>query len=143
MSIRNSYRVEYRHWINMKSRCKNPNTPFYKTYGGRGIKVCPEWEASFDQFFADMGPRPARSWSIDRIDTDGDYTPENCRWATRRTQSRNLRKNRLVYVNGERMTLAEAAEAAPVPYNTILYRLKRGWGIEDALSRPAAKGIRP
>jgi hypothetical protein len=143
MATKKSYRIEYRHWINMKSRCNNPNTPHYERYGGRGIKVCPEWDASFDRFFADMGPRPNQSWTIDRIDTNGDYTPENCRWATRKMQARNLRNNRVVFARGKEMTLAEAVEEAPVPYNTVLYRLKRGWDIENALSRPAAKGVRP
>jgi hypothetical protein len=133
---------EYRHWINMKSRCDNPRTPGFD-YGGRGIKVCARWRDSFQNFFADLGPRPSPSHSVDRIDSNGNYEPSNCRWATPKEQGRNTRTNHLVIVGGREMTLAEAVETAPVPYNTVLYRLKRGWDLDDALSRPAKKGFRP
>lgn len=78
---------EYRSWCSMKSRCTNPNSPSYRRYGGRGIKVCERWQ-SFENFYADMGQRPANK-SIDRINNDGNYEPGNCRWADRLTQNRN------------------------------------------------------
>jgi hypothetical protein len=134
---------EYRHWINMISRCENPNTPGFEHYGGRGIKVCERWRSDFTAFYQDMGVRPSPSHSLDRVDVNGHYEPGNCRWALKKIQCRNTRKNRIVKVKGWNVTLAEAAERAPVPYNTILYRLKRGWKIEDAISRPAHKGVRP
>lgn len=135
--------IEYRHWINMISRCENPDTPGFEHYGGRGIKVCDRWRSDFTNFYADMGRKPSSNHSVDRVRANGNYEPGNCRWALPKIQGRNKRCNRLVRVNGWKMTLAEAAEMAPVPYNTVLYRLKRGWSIEDAISHPARKGHRP
>jgi len=139
----NSTVAEYRAWINMKSRCLNPNTPGWDNYGGRGIAVCDRWAASFEDFLADVGRRPSPKHSLDRWpDPNGDYGPTNCRWATPTEQMRNLRTNHKVVVGGSEMTLAEAVEQAPVPYNTVLYRLKRGWPIDEAISRTARKGQR-
>ncbi len=84
--------AEYRAWISMKSRCYNPNATSYKDYGGRGVRVCERWLNSFEAFFEDMGKKPAPDYSLDRIDPYGNYTPENCRWADKVTQSRNTRK---------------------------------------------------
>ena len=134
---------EYRHWINMISRCENPNTPGFDHYGGRGIKVCRRWRSAFTVFYADMGPRPSPDHSLDRINVNGNYEPGNCRWATSSEQCRNTRVNKIVTIKGREVTLAEAAENAPVPYNTVLYRLKRGWRVEDAVSRPPQRGVRP
>ena len=134
---------EYRHWINMISRCENPDTPGFENYGGRGISVCQEWRESFPRFYQDLGRRPSGRHSVDRIDVNGNYEPTNCRWATQTEQSRNTRVNHHVTIAGRGMTLAEAVEQASVPYNSVLYRLKRGWSAEDAISHPAKKGYRP
>lgn len=84
------YTREYNSWHSMKARCYRPSHPMYEYYGARGIRVCKRWYRSFENFLADMGPRPEGT-SIDRIDNDGHYTPSNCRWATPTDQRANRR----------------------------------------------------
>lgn len=85
---------EYYSWKCMKDRCFYVKNPAYSDYGGRGIKVCEKWFNSFTAFYEDMGPRPSSSHTIDRINGDGDYEPNNCRWATKLEQSINQRKRK-------------------------------------------------
>ena len=117
---------EYVAWVHMKARCDNPNDRKYADYGARGIVVCAPWRDSFEAFLADMGHRPARGMSIDRIDVNGHYEADNCRWATAKTQSRNKRSHRLVTFMGAEMPLSEACELAGVNYRSALYRLNNG-----------------
>jgi hypothetical protein len=86
------YRREYTSWRNMKQRCLNPKNKDYHHYGERGIKICDRWLYSFKNFFADMGNKPGRGYSLDRKDNDGNYEPKNCRWATRKVQMNNTRR---------------------------------------------------
>jgi len=109
----------------MKSRCNNPKIPGYKWYGQRGIKVCDRW-LSFENFFADMGERPD-GCSIDRIDSDMDYCPQNCRWATPEIQSNNTRRCKFIEANGKRLTVAQWARETGLSENCIHGRLRRGW----------------
>ncbi len=96
----------YRLWMKMRSRCENPAQVGYADYGGRGIKLCDKWK-SYEGFLADMGERPD-GYSLERKDTNGDYTPDNCRWIPRGDQNRNTRRNRVVEINGETMLLCDA-----------------------------------
>ena len=87
--------AEYNAWAAMRQRCSNPKNKKYESYGGRGICVCDRWQNSFENFFADMGPRPSSRHSIDRIDNNSGYSPGNCRWTTPDIQAKNQRKRRL------------------------------------------------
>lgn len=114
----------YKTWQSLRQRCENPNNDQYERYGGRGIKVCPSW-ASFEKFMADMGERP-KNHTIDRIDGNGHYSPENCRWATSKTQSNNRRNSIKVKVEGEWMTVMDAAERLRMTESGVRNRIRRG-----------------
>jgi hypothetical protein len=127
---------ENRIYFTILSRCENKNVTAYKNYGGRGIKMCERWRNSFDAFYEDMGQRPGPEYSIDRIDNDGDYSPENCRWATRTEQSRNRRSNHLVEAFGKKQCIADWADELGVTFQLIKDRLRRGWCVTKALLIP-------
>lgn len=117
----------------MIDRCKNPKSSSYKHYGGRGIEVCDRWLESFATFAEDMGERPSSFHSLDRIDVNGNYTPENCRWATTKEQARNKRYHRLVTCGGETKCLAEWAEISGRSAATISARLWKGCTPSNAI----------
>jgi hypothetical protein len=122
---------EYNAWRNLKYRCYKTDHPEYKNYGARGITVCGRWLDAFQNFFEDMGPRPSRSHSIDRIDNAGNYEPSNCRWSTLKEQNRNTRKNIIIVYRGEEMCIAQAAELSGIKSKTLWSRIRLGYCSED------------
>jgi hypothetical protein len=131
--------TEFDVWSSIKKRCLNPNHKSYADYGGRGITICPEWRDSFATFLADMGPRPSPQHSIDRIDVNGNYCKENCRWATPREQQNNRRNNHLLTFNGTTMTLAEWSRLTLIHKATLRWRISMGWSSEDVLIPPPSR----
>lgn len=127
----------YATWCAIRARCENPKNPSFPSYGGRGIYVCERWK-SFENFLQDMGDRPTPKHSIDRIDNDGPYSPENCRWVgSVREQRRNCRDNRILILNGESLILAEWARRTGIDSETISMRIDDlGWSEEKALTTP-------
>lgn len=127
-------------WCNMKYRCNTPSSKDFADYGGRGISVCAEWQTDFAAF---------REWalangyqeglSIDRIDVNGNYTPENCRWIPSSAQHSNTRSNIYAEINGERHTVAEWCRILNLPHNAVRSRISRGMSPEKALTEPIRK----
>src|SRR5215510_2760970 len=124
----------YKTWRSMKERCLNPKNPSYKCYGGRGIKICERW-LSFENFLADMGDKPL-GLTLERKDNNGDYTPENCYWATAKEQARNRGTNRYLTYNGITKTLTEWAEEKGMSPAALARRLNAEWSLEEALTLP-------
>jgi hypothetical protein len=123
----------------MKSRCFNPNHTAFRYYGGRGITVCERWRDSYENFLADVGPRPSDKHSLDREDNDGHYEPGNVRWALPKEQARNERSNRHVTIGPETKTLAEWLERFGIARKTFYTRLAQGWSEVEALTTPPLK----
>lgn len=124
---------EYKVWKSMMDRCQNKRHKQYPSYGGRGIYVCDRWKESIEDFLEDMGRRPSKDHSIDRIDNDGPYTKENCRWATRSQQQCNRRGNRWIQFNGKNMTLSQWSKTLQISTQLLRLRIKK-WGTEKALT---------
>lgn len=128
----------YQVWQDMKQRCQNPNNSYYHRYGARGISVCKEWSEEYEPFYRwaiEHGYK--QGLQIDRIENDGDYSPENCRWATPKENSNNTSRNRRINLNGESRTRAEWAEITNIPVTTIRSRQERGLTAEEILQRAA------
>ena len=123
-------------WLSMRERCYRVHHAHYKDYGGRGIKICDEWQ-SFEPFrdWA-LSHGYADDLTIDRIDHDGDYSPGNCKWSTMKEQQNNKRSNRIIIYRGEKYTLTELAEKIGMNKTTLKERLNLGWSVEDAVNRP-------
>lgn len=130
----------YRVWESMKTRCNNPRSQRYVDYGGRGITVCPEWAESFEAF---------RDWAlangyqddltIDRIDNDGPYSPDNCRWTTMEVQGRNKRNNYFLTHDGKTLTISDWGKETGIERRTIAKRKQLGWSDAKALTEPVRK----
>lgn len=123
---------EYEAWRHMRSRCTKTYDISYPRYGARGIKVCARWMESFEAFLEDVGPSPSPRHSIERLDSDGDYEPNNCTWATLEQQARNKRNTRYVEFGGQRKCLADWCDEFNVRYPVVASRLDRGWPPELA-----------
>lgn len=131
---------EYIAWISMRQRCFDENHSGYKHYGAIGISVCKEWAESFDAFLSDMGRKPSRGHSIDRIDVNGDYTKENCRWANWKEQALNRRDAVRVSIDGKVLTCEEASLIYSIPDRTI-YRWRMSHG-DDITQQVYARTLR-
>lgn len=142
MTRKTMVRPEYNAWQAMRARCLNPNHPAYKNYGGRGITVCDEWlgPGGKARFLADMGPRPSPEHSLDRINNDGPYCKDNCRWATQKQQCNNTRRNHRITIDGVTRTVTEWAEFRGLKLITLHFRLaRRGWSERDAVMLPVGR----
>lgn len=137
LSRRGEKSAEYHVWIGIRKRCNNKGSAGYKNYGGRGVRVCERW-ASFRNFIDDMGKRPSPAHSIERIDNDGDYTPTNCKWATRKEQNSNQRTTlRLTHPGtGETCSASEWSRRLGGSATIVSDRLRRGWTSEAAITTP-------
>lgn len=134
-TVGNIFSDTYATWNTMIGRCLHKNNNNYHNYGGRGIKVCDEWKV-FDNFLEDMGIRP-KGKTLDRIDNNGNYTKENCRWATRKEQMNNTRKSRKLIYKGEELTISELSSKTNLGHSFLYTRIiSLGWSVEDAVNAP-------
>lgn len=130
----------YSIWVNMRNRCSNQENKSFAYYGGRGISVCDEWNEflNFEKWAIQNGFE--ENLTLDRVDVNGNYDPENCRWISRKEQMRNTRSNHLLTYNGETKTMAEWAEITGIPYSTLKQRInKYNYSVEKALTKPVKK----
>lgn len=126
----------YHLWVTMRNRCNNEKYHHYSDYGGRGIKVCERWNTSYENFINDMGERDGKGLSIERIDTNGNYEPSNCRWATAKEQANNRRNTIYIKVGDKKETLSYWCEKYGLSKSMIYGRIKRGEQKDEKLLRP-------
>lgn len=128
-------------FLAIKQRCYNPKCKVYKNYGGRGIKMAACWAdrktgfKTFEKWAIENGYKVGLT--IDRVDNNGDYCPENCRWTTTKEQSNNKRTNHIIELDGIKYTMKQISEKFNIPYDRLRYRLKRGWDVQRAIFTPA------
>ena len=122
---------EYKCWQNIRERCNNKKYIGYYNYGGRGITVCDRW-MKFENFYKDMRGKPGPEYSIDRIDNDGNYEPENCRWATQEQQANNRSSNVLIKFKNKTQNIKQWSNELGINYGTLQKRIEKGWPIEKA-----------
>jgi hypothetical protein len=127
--------LTWRTWKAMRFRCEKSYDISYPRYGGRGITVCERWQ-SFENFLADMGERPSQDHQIERIDNSGNYTPDNCRWATRKEQARNRRTQTMLTHGGITLCVSEWAERLGIERGRLQNRINLGWSVERMLTEP-------
>jgi hypothetical protein len=139
MAKRGQRNRAYEVWAGMRQRCTNPADQDWHSYGGRGIAVCERWQ-SCEAFYADMG-EPPNGTSLDRVDVNGDYCPENCRWATAAEQARNKRGNVWIVHKGQRMVLQDAARMEGVSSAMVNSRRKAGWPQAMWFLPPGRRGV--
>lgn len=125
-------------WSGMRSRCENPASPNYARYGGRGIRVCERWQ-KFENFLADIPPRPSLQHTLDRKDTDGNYEPGNVRWATAHEQQMNRRDTKYLTLNGETLHINEWASRLGINVATLWARIHCGWSVTETLTRSLSR----
>ena len=134
---------EYVAWKSMRQRCLDPASNSYPNYGGRGVRVCERWLDSFEAFLEDVGRRPGKGYSIDRLDSDGHYEPGNVRWATRTEQARNRRSNHRITAAGVTLTMAEWEARNGWRRGVVANRLRSGWDPARAVTAPLMAAHRP
>lgn len=136
-----SHLPEYKTWNGMKARCYNPNHKDFKYYQEKGIQICQLWLYDFEEFYRDMGPKPTPKHSIDRIDSDNNYCPNNCRWATDKTQSNNRSGLKWITYKGETKTLQEWSEIIGINVNTLSSRVDDlDWDLEKCMTYKPNQG---
>lgn len=131
----------YKVWENMRTRCTNPNNTHYNSYGGRGITYCDRW-ASFENFYRDMG-NPEEGMTLERIDVNKGYSPDNCTWATRLEQANNRRNNRFIEWQGKTQTAAQWERELGFGRNSLNSRFNLGWPLERAMTEQPNHHRRP
>ena len=129
---------EWQAWQGMKNRCNSPSYKGFHNYGGRGIKVCERWLECFDNFIADIGPRPSANHSIERIDVNGDYCPSNCIWATTDVQARNRRANVFITNDGKTLCISDWAKLLGMHMSTLKKRIEKHGAVPEVLSPVAS-----
>ncbi len=130
---------EHYTWSAIKARCNIPTHKAYKWYGARGITVCDRWldkKEGFQNFLQDMGKRPGKEYSLDRIDNNKGYCKENCKWSTMKEQTNNRRSNRVIEYKGERHTMSEWSDITGIGYAVIKERIYANWSTEEVLTTP-------
>lgn len=127
---------EYIVWAGIKARCYDINSGAYYGYGGRGISMSGEWRGSFEIFLNDMGKKPSSMHSIERINNNGMYCKENCRWATKKEQARNRRTSKMIEYNGEIRCLSEWCEIFGITWEAHKIRSNKGWSLEKIFNTP-------
>lgn len=130
---------EHKTWKSIRQRCNNENDKAFDNYGGRGIKMCERWKNSFEAFLEDMGTKPSRNHSIERLNNDGDYDPSNCVWATKKVQNRNTRRTTYVNYRAHTHKLCELCASLGVSDAVVRWRISRGWTVEQAIETPIRK----